>query len=216
MSKNSLKNPKEIWSIIWPVLNKKYKRTATFLDHKNIWQLLIAVILSAQTTDEGVNKITPELFKQYPTPQKLAEASMADISKIIRRVGYFNAKARYIQQTAEIVFKKFESNVPDNEIDLRSLPGVGRKTAVVVLSNGFGKNVGIAVDTHVIRFAHRFGLSGANNPDIIERELKEIIPQKYWNRAGYAIKEYGRKEGKARGYSKEEDPLWRALQKYGN
>ena len=212
--KNTPANPKETWSIIWPVLNKHYKRTATFLDHKNIWQLLIAVILSAQTTDDGVNKITPELFKKYPAPKDLAQAPIADILKIIRRVGYFNAKARYIKQTAEKVLHDFKGKVPGDEASLRTLPGVGRKTAVVVLSNGFGKDVGIAVDTHVIRFAHRFNLSHSTNADVIERELKEIIPQKYWKRAGYAIKEYGRKQGKARGYIKESDPLWQALQKY--
>jgi len=206
------KKQKEIWSTIWPVLNKRYKRTATFLDHKNIWQLLIAVIMSAQTTDEGVNKVTPILFKKYPKPQDLAKAPVLDIAKIIHRVGYYNAKAKNIKETARIIVEKFNGKVPDNEVDLRSLPGVGRKTAVVVLSNGFGHDVGIAVDTHVIRFVHRFGLSHSHNPDIIERELKEIIPKKYWKRAGYAIKEYGRKEGKARGYIKENDPIWQAYQ----
>ncbi len=201
------------WAQIWPILNKTYKRTATFLDYRNPWELLIAVILSAQTTDEGVNKVTKELWKKYPKPADLAKAPIADIAKIIHRVGYYNAKARYIKKTAQMIVGEFKGKIPDTEEALRTLPGVGRKTAVVVLSNAFKRDVGIAVDTHVIRFAHRFKLSKSKNPDIIERDLKELIPQKYWKRAAYAIKEYGRKEGRARGYKEGEDPLVYALNK---
>lgn len=203
------------WNTLWPILNKHYKRDKTFLDHTNVWELLIAVILSAQTSDNGVNKITPTLFKKYPTPEKLMRGELADISKIIHSIGHYNSKARYIKETARIVVERFNGNVPDTEEDLRSLPGVGRKTAVVVLANGFGKNVGIAVDTHVIRFARRFNLSNAKNPDKIEEDLKKIIPKRLWNRAAYAIKEYGRKEGKAAGYKPDLDPLQQVLVKEG-
>lgn len=201
----------ERWDKLWPVLSKRYKRDKTFLDHDNIWQLLIAVILSAQTTDTGVNKITPLLFKTYPTPKDLARANIAHVAKIIHSTGHYNAKSRFIIETARIIEEHFDGEVPANEKDLRTLPGVGRKTAVVVLSNGFNINVGIAVDTHVIRFAHRFNLSTATNPDKIEEDLKEIIPKRLWKRAGYAIKEYGRLEGRATGYKPKNDPLQQVI-----
>lgn len=199
------------WQKIWPVLNSKYKRTKTYLDHKNAFELLIAVILSAQMTDEGVNKTTVELFKKYPTPAKLAKAPVGDIAQVIKGINYFNAKSRYIKATAEILVKNFKGKVPRDEVSLLTLPGVGRKTAVVVLSHLGDKNFGIPVDTHVIRFAHRFGLSKSKNPDQIEKDLQAIIPKANWKRAAYAIKDYGRKEGKARGYDKNSDPIWQVL-----
>ncbi len=205
--------PNDIWKKIGPTLLRKYKRDKTFLDYRNPFELLIAVILSAQTTDDGVNKVTPILFKKYPTPKALAGAPLADLEKILHPVGYYRAKAKYIKRTAEMVQKEFKGNVPADETKLRTLPGVGRKTAVAVLSNAFKMNIGIPVDTHVIRFVKRFGLSRATNPDKIEKELLEIIPKKDWHRAGYAIKEYGRKEGRAQKYKDAEDPLMIALKK---
>jgi endonuclease-3 len=199
----------EIWQKIWPVLSKQYKRTATFLDYKNPWELLVAVILSAQTTDDMVNRVTPELFAKYPGPKELSKAPTADIARIIRRIGYYNSKSKYIQETAKILLRDFKGIVPDNDVDLQKLRGVGRKTAVAVLSNAFNKNIGIPVDTHVIRFVKRFHLSNATDPNEIEKELLEIIPKKDWRRAGYAIKEYGRKEGRARNWKPEEDPVWK-------
>jgi endonuclease-3 len=208
---NPPKKSLETWNKIWPVLNSRYKRTKTYLDHKNAFELLIAVILSAQMTDEGVNKTTKDLFKKYPTPEKLAKAQIGDIAKTIKGINYFNAKSRYIKATAEILVKDFKGKVPRDEASLLTLPGVGRKTAVVVLSHLGDKNFGIPVDTHVIRFAHRFGLSKSKNPDQIERDLQAIIPKVNWKRAAYAIKDYGRKEGKARGYDKKNDPVWQAM-----
>lgn len=210
----SMRTPEQTWKIIWPVLNGKYKRTATYLTHNNAWELLVSVILSAQTTDEMVNKVTPDLFKKYSTPAALAKAPVADIAKLIKKIGYYNSKAKYIKKTAELVSTKFNNTVPLDEQDLRTLPGVGRKTAMVVLSHvGDDINVGIPVDTHVIRFAHRFKLSRSQNPDKIEIDLQNIIPKQNWKRAAYAIKEYGRAEGRARGYKPELDPLQQALDK---
>lgn len=199
--------PDTTWKIIGPILLKKYKRTATFLNHNNHWELLVAVILSAQMTDEGVNKITPNLFAKYPTPQALAKAPLANIQKLISGVNYYRVKASYIKRTAQLVVKNFNGQVPDRVEDLITLPGVGRKTAVAVLANAFGKHVGIPVDTHVIRFTKRFKLSRHTDASKIEQDLLNIIPQKHWNATGYAIKEYGRKEGRARGYKSHEDPL---------
>ncbi len=208
-----MKKPEVIWKGIWPTLSKHYKRTATFLDYTTHFQLLIAVIMSAQTTDDGVNKITPNLWKKYPRPTDLARANPHDVEKIIHAVGYYRSKAKYIIETAKIIVKKFKGIVPADEKLLRTLPGVGRKTAVAVLSNAFNKNIGIPVDTHVIRFAKRFHLSKSTNPDRIEQELLEFIPKRDWRRAGYAIKEYGRKEGRARGWNPEKDPVWQVFKK---
>lgn len=203
-----MKKPADIWKMIWPTLLKYYKRDKTFLDYKTNFQLLIAVIMSAQTTDEGVNKITPILWKKYPKPEDLAKAHPRDVEKIIHALGYYRSKAGYIIRTAQMIVKDFKSIVPNDEKLLRTLPGVGRKTAVAVLSNAFNKNIGIPVDTHVIRFVKRFNLSKSSNPDVIERELLDIIPQKKWRAAGYAIKQYGHTDGKARGWKPESDPVW--------
>lgn len=204
---------KEIWKNIGPVLLKKYKRDKTFLDYTTPWELLVAVILSAQTTDELVNKITPALFKKYPTPEKLAKGSLADIEKYVQKVNYFRMKAGYIQKTAKILMKDFGGTVPLDIDKLQTLAGVGRKTAVAVMTNLAPEPYGIPVDTHVIRFAHRFKLSRHTDASKIEQDLLNIIPKKDWKRAGYAIKEYGRKEGKARGYKKEADPLVKVFEK---
>lgn len=208
-----MKSPREIWKAIWPTLSKHYTRNETFLDYKTHFQLLIAVIMSAQTTDDGVNKITPLLWKKYKTPKDLAHAYPRDVEKIIRPVGYYRAKTRYIIKTAQMIVDNFNGIVPDDPKLLMTLPGVGRKTAVAVLSNAFDKNVGIPVDTHVIRFVKRFHLSTATNPNSIEHELLEIIPQKQWRPAGYAIKQYGRKEGRARGWNPDNDPVFKAFKK---
>ncbi len=204
-----IEQAKNTWQKIWPVLNKKYKRSETFLNFTNTWELLVAVILSAQMTDEGVNAITGELFKKFPTIESMAKASLLDIKKYVKRVNYFNSKALYLKKTAQIIQKDFNGQVPNNAEDLMKLSGVGRKTAVAVLANGFNQFIGIAVDTHVIRFVKRFKLSKHTDAIKIEQDLLKIIPKKHWNAASYAIKEYGRKEGRARGYKPEEDPVWK-------
>lgn len=204
---------KVTWGKIGPILLKQYKRDKTFLDYTSPWELLVAVILSAQTTDELVNKITPALFKRYPTPQTLAKAPLPDIQRYVQKVNYFRMKAGYLKKTAEKIGKDFNGEVPLDIEKLQTLSGVGRKTAVAVMTNLAPEPYGIPVDTHVIRFAKRFKLSRQSDASKIEQDLLHIIPKKDWKRAGYAIKEYGRKEGKARGYKKEEDPLMNVLKK---
>lgn len=199
--------------MISPILLKQYKRSATFLDYKNPWELVVAVVLSAQSTDDGVNKITPALFAKYPTAADMAKAPVSEIAKLINRVNYFNAKARYLKGAAGIVANDWGGKVPSDETEIRKLPGVGRKSAVAIISNAFNKNIGIPVDTHVIRFAKKFNLSRHSDASKIEQDLLKIIPKKDWRRAGYAIKEYGRKEGKARGYKPDVDPLMIAYKK---
>lgn len=204
-------SPQEIWNTISPLLLKKYERTGTFLDYQNEWQLLVAVILSAQTTDDLVNKITPALFKKFGTIKKMATASPNEVYELVKKVNYGNAKTNYLITTANLILKNFKGKVPLNETDLQTLAGVGRKTAVAVLSNLFDEQVGIAVDTHVIRFATRFQLTNEIDPSKIEQDLLKIIPKQDWKKASYAIKQYGRQEGKARGYKQEADPLWQLL-----
>jgi endonuclease-3 len=213
MIRQDLEKAQGVWKKIGPVLLKQYKRDKTFLDYNNPWELLVAVILSAQTTDDLVNKITPALFKKYPTPQALAKASVVDIQKYVQKVNYFRMKAGYIQKTASILVKEYDSEVPLDIEKLQTLSGVGRKTAIAVMTNLVDIPYGIPVDTHVIRFVKRFGLTKATDPSKIEQDLLQIIPKKDWKRAGYAIKEYGRKEGKARGYKAEIDPLMIVLKK---
>lgn len=204
---------KAVWQKIGPVLLKKYRRDETFLDYQNPWQLSVAVTLSAQTTDEAVNKVTPLLFKTFSTPDKLAAAPVGKIEKIISSLGFYRVKAKYIKAAANVVVKEFKGLIPHDPELIQKMPGIGRKGAIAVISNAYPKyaNIGIPVDTHVIRFVKRFGLTKATDPSKIEQDLLQIIPKKDWKRAGYAIKEYGRKEGKARGYKKEEDPLVKVL-----
>ena len=213
MTSQQLAKARAIWGTIGPVLLKKYKRDKTFLDYTTPWELLVAVILSAQTTDELVNKITPALFKKYPNAKKLATAPLSDIEPYVQKVNYFRMKARYLKKTAEILVENFGGSVPLDIDKLQTLSGVGRKTAVAVMTNLAPEPYGIPVETHVIRFAKRFNLSRHTDASKIEQDLMQIIPKKDWKRAGYAIKEYGRKEGRARGYTKENDPLMVVLRK---
>lgn len=215
MTSAQIERSKAIWAKIGPVLLKRYKRDETFLDYANPWQLTVAVTLSAQTTDIGVNKVTPLLFKTFPTPEKLAKAPLEKIENIISSLGFYRSKAKYIKAAADVVVKDFKGVIPYDPELIQKMPGIGRKGAIAVISNTYPKyaNIGIPVDTHVIRFVKRFGLTRATDPSKIEQDLLQIIPNKDWKRAGYAIKEYGRKEGKARGYKKEEDPLVQILKK---
>lgn len=213
MNKTSLQKRKEVWNKLWSVLNRRYKRDQTFLNYRTPWELTVAVILSAQTTDDGVNRITPALFDRFPTPQNFADASVVEIEKYVKTLGYYRSKAKYLKRSAQILIDEFDGVVPDDEVELQKLSGVGRKSAVAIISNAYNKNIGIPVDTHVIRFVKRFKLSEKRDPNKIEQELLQIIPKKNWKRAGYAIKEYGRKEGRARGYKPELDPLVQALKK---
>lgn len=208
--KKSSRTPQDTWDVVWPILSRRYRRTKTFLTYTTPWELTVAVILSAQTTDDGVNRVTPTLFKTFPSPKDIANAKLIDIEQIIKTIGYYRSKAKYIQKSARILIDQFGGIVPDDPQEIQKLSGVGRKSAVAIISNAFNKNIGIAVDTHVIRFAHRFKLSNHSDPTKIEQDLLAIIPKKNWKLASYAIKEYGRKEGKARGYKPEQDPLWQA------
>jgi len=162
------------------------------LHFANAYQLLIAVILSAQTTDVGVNKATPALFERYPTPADLAGAEQLEVEGYVKTLGFYHQKARNIIATARCIVAEFDGEVPDTMEGLTSLPGVARKTANIVLGEAFGKVEGIAVDTHVFRLAHRFGLSAQSDPNKVERDLMALFPADHWHRVNYDLITHGR------------------------
>ncbi len=174
-------------------LEKAYPEAPCALQHESAYQLLTAVILSAQCTDERVNAATPELFRQFPTPEDLAKAGQSEVEPIVKPLGFFRAKAANIRGMAEGLTERFDGEVPDNMEDLVSLPGVGRKTANVVLGTWFGVPSGVVVDTHVKRISYLFGLTDSKNPEIIERELQEILPRKSWIEYSHRVIHHGRK-----------------------
>jgi len=183
-------------------LRKLYPEADTALSHRDPFQLLIATILSAQSTDETVNKVTPVIFKRYKTPKALANAPRETIEEIIHSTGFFRQKAKSIQGASQTIVDTFGGRVPDNMDDLVTLPGVARKTANVVLGSAFGKNEGVVVDTHIGRLATRLSLtwSSKNSKDAvkIERDLMEIIPSKEWTFLGHALIWHGRRVCPAR------------------
>ncbi|MDO9108383.1 MAG: endonuclease III, partial [Coriobacteriia bacterium] len=147
---------------------------------------------SAQTTDDGVNKATPALFARYPDPAALADADTAEVETLVHSLGFFRQKAKNIVAAARMITTEYGGVVPDTMEDLTRLPGVARKTANIVLGNAYGKVVGIAVDTHVFRLAHRFGLSAEHDPNKVERELMELFPASGWHRVNYDLISHGR------------------------
>lgn len=151
-----------------------------FLHFRNPYETLIATILSAQTTDRCVNMVTRELFEQYPDAMALSLADIEDVERIIHPTGFFHAKAKNIIAASQMVMTEFGGVVPDQMDDLIRLPGVGRKTANIVLDHAFSKTVGIAVDTHVRRVSMRLGLTDESDPNRIEMDLVRFFPKEYW------------------------------------
>ncbi|MBN1478483.1 endonuclease III [Candidatus Sumerlaeota bacterium] len=174
-------------------LAKAFPDADCALDWKTPLQLLIATILSAQCTDARVNQVTPALFERYPTARAFAEADMDELREMIRSTGFFNNKAKAIQAACSQIVDEFGGEVPDSMEQLLKLRGVARKTANVVLGTAFGKNEGIVVDTHVIRLAHRMGLSAQRDADKIERDLMEQIPRQEWTAFAHRMVLHGRK-----------------------
>ena len=156
------------------------------------WHLLVAVILSAQTTDAGVNKVTPVLFARFPGAAELAGADVFAVEEIVRPTGFYHQKTRSIMAAARIVLEEFDGRVPDTMEGLMRLPGVARKTANIVIANAYGKVEGIAVDTHVFRLAHRFGLTDEKDPDKVERDLCALLPREEWYAVNYRFIDHGR------------------------
>ena len=176
---------------ILDILEETYPDAECALNHENVYQLIIAVALSAQTTDVSVNKVTPDLFKAYPTPEALAKADTETVAGYIRKIGMYKTKSRNIVNLAAKLVEDFGGQVPDDYDKLVSLPGVGRKTANVVLSVGFGQQR-IAVDTHVFRVSNRIGL--VDEKDVLKTELAlmETIPEERWSRTHHSLIFHGR------------------------
>lgn len=177
----------------------------TPLEYTTPIDLLVAVVLSAQNTDNGVNKVTQSLFKKYKTAKDYTEVELKELERDLSSINYYRTKARHIQSSMKIIVKDFDGKVPDSMEELLKLPGVGRKTANVVLGHLYGVVEGIAVDTHVIRLARKFGLAGGKDAARIERELMDIIPQDEWWDFSYMLKAYGREYSPAR--SGFDDPI---------
>ena len=176
-------------------LDKKYGPVECFLDHTNPFRLVISVLLSAQTTDAQVNRVTPELFRRFPTPEAMAAASPEEVAKIIRSLGFYKTKARHCVEAAQAIVADFGGEVPRTMAELTSLPGVGRKTANIVLNVSFGIVEGIAVDTHVNRIAHRLGLSPKTHerePLKTEQDLLAILPRELWGPVNHQWIRHGR------------------------
>ena len=178
-------------------LNSLYQETPVPLSHKNNFQLLVAVLLSAQCTDERVNKITPKLFKRGFDSLKMSKLSIDEIYKIIRPCGLAPQKSKAIFELSRILVKKFKGAVPESFEELEKLPGVGHKTASVVMSQGFG-HPAFPVDTHIHRLAQRWGLTNGKNVVQTEKDLKFLFPKKAWNKLHLQIIFYGREYCQAR------------------
>lgn len=179
-------------------LKKLYPEHVIPLHHKNAWQLLCAVILSAQCTDARVNTITPHLFKKYPTVHHLAAADIKEVENIIHSAGFYHSKALSLIESSKRICEAFGGEVPQNMDDLLSLRGVARKTANVMLGDYFKKPAGIVVDTHVKRLAFRLGLTKQTDPVKVEKDLTKIIPYEYWGWIAIALILHGRQVCNAR------------------
>lgn len=180
------------------ILRREYPRSRTALFYETPLQILIATILAAQCTDERVNKITPALFRKYPTAADFAKADRATLEQEIRSTGFFRNKAKSIIGATKMIVEDFGGEVPATMDELLTLPGVARKTANIVLSSGFRKAEGIAVDTHVRRLSGRLGLSRQTVPEKIEQDLLKIVPRKDWLDFNYMLVNHGRQVCKAR------------------
>ena len=173
-------------------LERMHPEAMCALDHGSVFELLVAVVLSAQTTDVSVNRVTPELFRKYPTPEALAGAGQDDVIDTIKTIGLYKTKSSNIIKLAQKLTEDFGGEVPESFEELVSLPGVGRKTANVVMAEAFGKPA-IAVDTHVFRVANRIGLTDAGDVNATEDQLKERLPEDKWIRAHHLLIFHGRK-----------------------
>ncbi|MFM8270632.1 MAG: endonuclease III [Pseudomonadota bacterium] len=182
---------------VFSILKKDYPNPKTELYYEDPFQLLIAVILSAQCTDARVNSVTPQLFKKFPTAADLAKASAPEVETIIHSCGFYKNKTKAIIQTSKSLMEQFRGSVPHTMEDLISLSGVGRKTASVILNQAFDKPA-IAVDTHVARVSFRLGWTKSKNPLIIERDLKQLLPESLWALVNGTLILHGRRVCKAR------------------
>ncbi|XXJ19831.1 endonuclease III [Desulfovibrio caledoniensis] len=191
-------NKKERAAEIFDRLSKRYPAPKPALDYTTAWELLVATALSAQCTDERVNKVTPVFFERWPTIKDAAEADVAEIEDVVRSTGFFRNKAKNIKAAAKRIMSEYNGEVPRTMAELITLGGVARKTASIVLANAFGVNEGIAVDTHVKRLAFRMGLTSKTDPIPIEKDLMPLFPQETWGDVNHLLVFFGREVCPAR------------------
>lgn len=216
ISEKELPYYKKRWQTVAKTLKKLFPDAKIALTFSNNWELLVAVQLSAQCTDKKVNQVTPALFKKYPTLDAYAKASRTargvhEFEKDIHQCGFYRAKTRNILAAANVVKEKFHGMLPKTMAEMITIPGVGRKSANVILGNAYGVVEGIAVDTHVIRLSRVLGLSKEKTPEKIEKDLMAVIPKKDWFMATYMIINYGRAYCVARPHKHELCPLTKVL-----
>jgi endonuclease-3 len=195
--KNRYTSPQRVKQI-FAALDNLFPGAECALTHKNPFQLLVATILSAQCTDERVNKVTPALFAKYPGPRDFARLDQKVLEGDIRSTGFFRNKAKNIIGAAKKIVEDFKGKVPQSMEEILTLPGVARKTANVVLGTAFGIPTGVVVDTHVFRIAHRLKLSGGKTPENVEKDLVELVPKDRWISFGHQVIWFGRRICQAR------------------
>jgi endonuclease-3 len=183
---------------IFDKLRELYPNAECALRYTSPFELLVATILSAQSTDKTVNQITPALFQKYPTPAAMAQADLGELEALIRSSGFFHNKAKNLKACAAAIIREHHGEVPRAMEALTKLPGVGRKTANVVLGNAFGINAGVVVDTHVQRLSQRLGLTIEQDPEKIERDLMSLVPQEDWTKFSHRMIQHGRQVCQAR------------------
>ena len=190
-------NDEQRSKIVLKILNKTYPKTPIPLKHRNIFTLLISVLLSAQCTDVNVNNVTRSIYPKYNKPEHFVKLGRKKIEKLIRSIGIFRVKAKSIYTLSKTLVEKYNGRVPKTFGELEELPGVGHKTASVVMSQGFGYPA-FPIDTHIHRLAQRWGLTNGKNVVQTEEDLKRLFPKKYWNKLHLQIIYYGREYCKAR------------------
>lgn len=178
-------------SRIAAILRRAMPAAKMELSHRSPWELLVATILSAQCTDQRVNQVTPALFTRYRTPQDFARAKPAELEALIKSTGFYKSKAKHLIGCGQAIVERFHGQVPPTMDDLTSIPGVGRKTANVIMGTAFGKPA-VVVDTHVKRVANRLGLTRSEDPDQIERDLQRVFPQPQWTDVSQRLLLHGR------------------------
>lgn len=189
---NARTNAKARARCILKRLQQRYPKTGSALDWEDPWELLVATVLAAQCTDARVNMVTPGFFKRWPGPAELAQAEQGDVEEVIRSTGFFRNKAKNLLATAQKVTKEYGGELPRSMEELTTLPGVARKTANIVLSNAFGINEGLAVDTHVKRLSFRMGLTKSQDPKRIEQDLMPLFDQQDWGEVNHLLVYFGR------------------------
>ena len=196
MSNN--KTPTQRVPLILEILARRYPAPRSQLNAETPWEILVSTVLAAQCTDVRVNLVTPQLFARWPGPAELSEARQEDLEEVIRSTGLFRSKAKHLIAAARLIMSDYAGRVPSVMKDLLRLPGVARKTANIILWSGYGRNEGVAVDTHVKRISFRLGLTASDRPEVIEKDLMRLFPRDSWGDLNHRLVWFGREVCMAR------------------